>query len=150
MADPHINRKRDHALRLDPDGSALEKFSFCGVSVAISLANMHDCKAKPENKRLKGANRNQNPEILIVEGKPRSPFGLFMWMMGQILWVMKSLIWTVDSKRTGTAMGVLRAFFSISFERFDSSEWNKMMSIYVFLDKFSMETKKEAWKYEVF
>ncbi|XP_042504296.1 uncharacterized protein LOC122081302 isoform X2 [Macadamia integrifolia] len=78
MADPLRSRKRVYGLRRASDGSAFEKCDFCGVSFAIALADMHECKAKTEHKRLKAANQNRNPRILIVEDQPRSPFCCFM------------------------------------------------------------------------
>ncbi|KAJ4970755.1 hypothetical protein NE237_003854 [Protea cynaroides] len=78
MANLQKNRKRVRALYRAPDGSAFEKCDFCGVSVAIALADMHDCKGKSEHKRLKAMNRNQNPKVLILGDQPRSPFCFFM------------------------------------------------------------------------
>ncbi|XP_043725864.1 uncharacterized protein LOC122672460 [Telopea speciosissima] len=78
MADPPRRRKRVYGLRRAADGSAFEKCDFCGVSYAIALADMHECKAKTEHKRLKAENQNRNPKILIVEDQPRSPFCCFM------------------------------------------------------------------------
>ncbi|XP_042482894.1 high mobility group B protein 7-like isoform X3 [Macadamia integrifolia] len=78
MANPPAKRKRVHALRRAPDGSAFEKCNFCGVSVAIALADMHDCKSKAEHKRFKAAKQNQNPKVLNVGDQSRSPFCFFM------------------------------------------------------------------------
>ncbi|OAY46359.1 high mobility group B protein 7 [Manihot esculenta] len=80
MANPPRTRKRVHAVRRAPDGSAFEKCENCGVLAAIALADMHECEAEPKKavKRFKGLNGKQN----IVEGcnsdQPRSPFRFFM------------------------------------------------------------------------
>nr|DAD25835.1 TPA_asm: hypothetical protein HUJ06_027303 [Nelumbo nucifera] len=78
MANPLRTRKRVHAMRRAPDGSAFEKCNFCGVSVPVALSDMHECTLKKEYEKLKGACRNQNPVKLIIDNQPRSPFCVFM------------------------------------------------------------------------
>lgn len=50
----------------------------CGVSVAIALADMHDCGLKRDVKRFKGQRGVQNLRKQTCLGEPRSPFRLFM------------------------------------------------------------------------
>lgn len=82
MANPPITRKRVHAIasgfRRGPDGSAFEKCHGCGVSVAIALADMHDCGLNRDVKRFKGQRGVQNLRKQTCLGEPRSPFRLFM------------------------------------------------------------------------
>nr|XP_023912560.1 high mobility group B protein 7 isoform X3 [Quercus suber] len=49
-------RKRVHAVLRAPDGSAFQKCESCGVSIAIALADMHECESKKELavKRFRG------------------------------------------------------------------------------------------------
>uniref|UniRef100_A0A2N9J7N6 HMG box domain-containing protein n=1 Tax=Fagus sylvatica TaxID=28930 RepID=A0A2N9J7N6_FAGSY len=57
MANPKARtrkRKRVHAVRRAPDGSAFQKCDNCGVSVAIALADMHECEIKKEVQRFRG------------------------------------------------------------------------------------------------
>ncbi|XP_034705295.1 high mobility group B protein 7 isoform X2 [Vitis riparia] len=82
MANPPITRKRVHAIasgiRRGPNGSAFEKCHGCGVSVAIALADMHDCGLKRDVKRFKGQREVQILRKQTCLGEPRSPFRLFM------------------------------------------------------------------------
>ncbi|RVW42338.1 hypothetical protein CK203_070928 [Vitis vinifera] len=50
----------------------------CGVSVAIALADMHDCGLNRDVKRFKGQRGVQNLRKQTCLGEPRSPFRLFM------------------------------------------------------------------------
>ncbi|KAK4277749.1 hypothetical protein QN277_015698 [Acacia crassicarpa] len=59
MATMHRNRKRVCAFHRAPDGSAFEKCEICGKSVAIALADMHECERKMGVKRFRGTNVNQ-------------------------------------------------------------------------------------------
>ncbi|KAL5709859.1 hypothetical protein ACHQM5_020495 [Ranunculus cassubicifolius] len=91
MAAVHLlrNRKRIIGLRRAPDGSAFQKCDSCGVSVAIALYDMHDCKHQQKIKRFRGVNRkaklefdsSQESEVLnhnTQQDQPRSAFCLFM------------------------------------------------------------------------
>ncbi|KAI3751232.1 hypothetical protein L2E82_22280 [Cichorium intybus] len=81
MAYQSRTRKRVNALRRAPDGSAFQTCENCGVSIAIVLVDMHECRFKKDVKRLKGEKREQ----LIWEDveqrfqdQPRSEFRFFM------------------------------------------------------------------------
>ncbi|KAJ4845480.1 hypothetical protein Tsubulata_039071 [Turnera subulata] len=81
MGNPPRTRKRVHAIRRAPDGSAFQKCGDCGVLVAIALADMHGCgsEAARDVKRFKGVNGNKltiNKQSLCDQ--PRSPFRVFM------------------------------------------------------------------------
>nr|GMC96632.1 high mobility group B protein 3-like isoform X1 [Ipomoea batatas] len=80
-------RKRIHALpiRRGPDGSAFQKCESCGLSVAIALADMHECGAGRVVKKAKtqcGAKTRKEPskngDEMRFQGQPRSAFRLFM------------------------------------------------------------------------
>lgn len=54
--------------------------SICGVSVAVALADIHECEHKMEAKRFKGTcgiRRLPKPEPRLHD-QPVSPFRLFM------------------------------------------------------------------------
>ncbi|KAI6676069.1 hypothetical protein NL676_036865 [Syzygium grande] len=75
-------RKRVHATRRAADGSAFEKCDNCGVSVAIALADMHECEEpKKEVKRFRGfcgiLKSNYVGEESTAD-QPRSAFCFFM------------------------------------------------------------------------
>ncbi|KAJ8764001.1 hypothetical protein K2173_004874 [Erythroxylum novogranatense] len=80
MANPPRTRRRIHALRRAPDGSAFQKCNNCGVMVPIALADMHDCEAatRKDVKRFKGLRGNHNVVKLDSPDQPRSPFRFFM------------------------------------------------------------------------
>ncbi|KAA8533993.1 hypothetical protein F0562_031510 [Nyssa sinensis] len=78
MANPSRTRKRVLAIRRAPDGSAFEKCCYCGVSVAIAIANMHECESKRDVKRIKGECGNQNVKKQSFQDQPRSAFRFFM------------------------------------------------------------------------
>ncbi|XP_027773459.1 uncharacterized protein LOC107022658 isoform X1 [Solanum pennellii] len=74
-------RKRVFGIQIHrgPDGSAFQKCETCGVSVAIALADMHECEPRKIVKKLKCQPRSRT----IVKGKrlihqPRSAFRIFM------------------------------------------------------------------------
>ncbi|CAO2825781.1 unnamed protein product [Amaranthus hypochondriacus] len=80
-------RKRVRAFRYAPpplrapDGSAFMKCEECGVSVAIALMDMHDCKRQKDVKKFKGKSKPSIPEIPknnVISEQPRSPFMFFM------------------------------------------------------------------------
>ncbi|KAL3524041.1 hypothetical protein ACH5RR_016875 [Cinchona calisaya] len=82
-------RKRVHAIRRGPDGSAFQKCEKCGLSVVIALADMHECldHSKSKNaKKLKG--RQRQSEIFTrphnIQDEPRSAFLFFMEDFGKI------------------------------------------------------------------
>ncbi|OMO73794.1 HAD-superfamily hydrolase, subfamily IA, variant 3 [Corchorus olitorius] len=84
MANNPRTRKRVHAtiVRRAPDGSAFKNCDTCGETVAIALADMHECenKKKKELKRFKGVSGTQNlalPEY-PAQWQPRSAFNIFM------------------------------------------------------------------------
>ncbi|KAK2450986.1 HMG-box (high mobility group) DNA-binding family protein [Trifolium repens] len=82
-------KKRVCAIPRAPDGSAFFNCGTCGVSVAISLADMHYCESnKMEFKRFFGIvvkrtfpKNNQQ----LIKNQPISPYRLFMesFMKGQ-------------------------------------------------------------------
>ncbi|XVE52240.1 hypothetical protein DITRI_Ditri02bG0107100 [Diplodiscus trichospermus] len=81
MANQPRTRKRVHATipRRSPDGSAFQKCDTCGETVAIALAEMHECGTKKkELKRFKGITGTQNVVKPTVPWQPRSPFNIFM------------------------------------------------------------------------
>ncbi|XP_057523312.1 high mobility group B protein 3-like [Amaranthus tricolor] len=77
-------RKRVRAFRYAPpplrapDGSAFMNCEKCGVSVAIALMDMHDCKRKKDVKKFKGNSKPSIPEKILISEQPRSPFMFFM------------------------------------------------------------------------
>ncbi|CAN0884193.1 hypothetical protein LINGRAHAP2_LOCUS14772 [Linum grandiflorum] len=83
MANPARNRKRVYAIpRRAPDGSAFQPCDKCGVSVAIALLDMHECKnsvSKRDFKRFRGCFSNRNlPIKQTLDTQPLSPFRYFM------------------------------------------------------------------------
>ncbi|XVF41176.1 hypothetical protein PTKIN_Ptkin01aG0259000 [Pterospermum kingtungense] len=81
MANHPRTRKRVHATipRRSPDGSAFQKCDICCETVAIALADMHECGTKKkELKRFKGITGTKNVVTPIVHCQPRSPFNIFM------------------------------------------------------------------------
>ncbi|XP_076903710.1 high mobility group B protein 7-like [Bidens hawaiensis] len=74
MAYQSRTRKRVNALRRGPDGSAFRNCESCGVSIAIAIADMHECESKKEVKKLKGV----NVEEQRFRDEPRSEFRFFM------------------------------------------------------------------------
>ncbi|XP_058182993.1 high mobility group B protein 7 isoform X2 [Rhododendron vialii] len=78
MANQPRTRRRVHAIRRASDGSAFQKCNLCGVSVAVALADMHDCESKKNAKRFKGECMNRNNVKQRFQDQPRSPFRLFM------------------------------------------------------------------------
>ncbi|XP_065622922.1 high mobility group B protein 7 isoform X1 [Quercus suber] len=77
-------RKRVHAVLRAPDGSAFQKCESCGVSIAIALADMHECESKKELavKRFRGVCGRQSvvteSQSHTIGDQPRSPFRFFM------------------------------------------------------------------------
>ncbi|XP_038719899.1 high mobility group B protein 7 isoform X2 [Tripterygium wilfordii] len=72
-------RKRVRAIRRAPDGSAFQPCDGCGISVAVALADMHECETeKEEVKRFKGVCAKQNVIDQSCNDQPRSAFRLFM------------------------------------------------------------------------
>ncbi|PIN20484.1 HMG box-containing protein [Handroanthus impetiginosus] len=72
-------RKRVHAIRRGPDGSAFQKCESCGQTVAIALFDMHECGFKKnKKKKLKTQCGNRNVERQGIQDQPRSAFHLFM------------------------------------------------------------------------
>ncbi|KAG8380947.1 hypothetical protein BUALT_Bualt06G0069500 [Buddleja alternifolia] len=72
-------RKRVHAIRRGPDGSAFQNCESCGLSVAIALADMHDCEInKNVCKKLKSRCENGSVKEQKIEDQPRSAFRFFM------------------------------------------------------------------------
>ncbi|KAM3697699.1 hypothetical protein ACB098_06G132900 [Castanea mollissima] len=79
-------RKRVHAVLRAPDGSAFQKCESCGVSIAIALADMHECETEKELavKRFRGVCGRQSvvtesqSQSHTIGDQPRSPFRLFM------------------------------------------------------------------------
>ncbi|KAI3870777.1 hypothetical protein MKX03_006761 [Papaver bracteatum] len=57
MANLLRNRKRVFPLCRAPDGSAFQKCDLCGVSVAIAIYDMHECKLKQGRKGGKKRNK---------------------------------------------------------------------------------------------
>ncbi|KAL5799762.1 hypothetical protein ACOSQ3_032857 [Xanthoceras sorbifolium] len=81
MVNPLRTRKRVHALRRAPDGSAFKKCGSCGDSVAVALADMHECRVKVKVKRFKGVcekRPNVAQQSFFGADQLRSPFRLFM------------------------------------------------------------------------
>ncbi|XP_050250905.1 high mobility group B protein 7 isoform X3 [Quercus robur] len=64
-------RKRVHAVLRAPDGSAFQKCESCGVSIAIALADMHECETKKELavKRFRGVCGRQS---VVTESQSQS------------------------------------------------------------------------------
>lgn len=71
-------RKRIHAVRRAPDGSAFQKCHYCGVLIAVALEDMHDCKSKTNGKRFKGEHDIQSTQKQSFHNQPRSPFCFFI------------------------------------------------------------------------
>ncbi|OWM69887.1 hypothetical protein CDL15_Pgr025736 [Punica granatum] len=82
MANPSRARKRVYPIRRAADGSAFEQCDQCGISVAIALADMHECQpGKKEVKRFRGLSANH--DFIRAGGQsfahqPRSAFCFFM------------------------------------------------------------------------
>ncbi|KAG2730602.1 hypothetical protein I3760_01G302100 [Carya illinoinensis] len=77
MANPPRNRKRVRAVRRAPDGSAFRK--CCGVSVAIALADLHECETKKVVvQRFRGVSERPNVVKPTFGDQPRSAFRVFM------------------------------------------------------------------------
>ncbi|KAH9767406.1 HMG box domain-containing protein [Citrus sinensis] len=81
MANQPRTRKRVHAIRRAPDGSAFEKCDRCEAMVPIALVDMHECEAKVKNKvkRFKGV--CEKPKLVKQDSysdQTRSPFRIFM------------------------------------------------------------------------
>ncbi|KAK4579650.1 hypothetical protein RGQ29_029358 [Quercus rubra] len=63
-------RKRVHAVLRAPDGSAFQKCEKCGVSIAIALADMHECETKElAVKRFRGVCGRQS---VVTESQSQS------------------------------------------------------------------------------
>ncbi|KAG2730598.1 hypothetical protein I3843_01G296000 [Carya illinoinensis] len=79
MANPPRNRKRVRAVRRAPDGSAFRKCNSCGVSVAIALADLHECETKKVVvQRFRGVSERPNVVKPTFGDQPRSAFRVFM------------------------------------------------------------------------
>ncbi|EXB25880.1 hypothetical protein L484_012307 [Morus notabilis] len=76
MAITPRTRKRVRAIPRAPDGSAFR--NWCGVSVAISLADMHECESSQKVKRFRGIQKSPNVQKGRFWDQPRSPFCFFM------------------------------------------------------------------------
>ncbi|KAK6786573.1 hypothetical protein RDI58_015098 [Solanum bulbocastanum] len=74
-------RKRVFGIQIHrgPDGSAFQKCETCGVSVAIALADMHECEPRKDVKKLKCQLRSRTSvkEKRLIH-QPRSAFRVFM------------------------------------------------------------------------
>ncbi|KAM3308966.1 high mobility group B protein 7 [Capsicum chacoense] len=74
-------RKRVFGVKIlrGPDGSAFQKCETCGISVAIALADMHQCESRKDAKKLKCQLRNRSiaEEQRLID-QPRSAFRIFM------------------------------------------------------------------------
>ncbi|XP_070053161.1 high mobility group B protein 7 isoform X1 [Nicotiana tomentosiformis] len=74
-------RKRVHGIQIrrGPDGSAFQKCEICGISVAVALADMHECEPRKDVKKLKCQPRRA---IVVKEQRPidqpKSAFRVFM------------------------------------------------------------------------
>ncbi|XP_073041697.1 WEB family protein At2g40480-like [Primulina eburnea] len=76
MAHP---RKRVYGIRRGADGSAFLKCENCGLSVAIALADMHDCGIKKNvTKKLKSSCEDVEFMGQRIQDQPRSAFHFFM------------------------------------------------------------------------
>ncbi|RZC54541.1 hypothetical protein C5167_013408 [Papaver somniferum] len=69
MANLLRNRKRVFPLCRAPDGSAFQKCDLCGVSVAIAIYDMHECKLKQGTKG--GKKRNKKCESFTKDEDQR-------------------------------------------------------------------------------
>uniref|UniRef100_A0A803R1Q9 HMG box domain-containing protein n=1 Tax=Cannabis sativa TaxID=3483 RepID=A0A803R1Q9_CANSA len=78
MAAAPRTRKRVRAIPRASDGSAFQNCHACGVSVAIALADMHDCQTTLKVKRFKGIGANPNVKEEFFWDQPRSAFCFFM------------------------------------------------------------------------
>ncbi|XP_062155915.1 high mobility group B protein 7 isoform X2 [Alnus glutinosa] len=80
MANPPRTRKRVLAVLRASDGSAYQKCNNCGVSVAVALADMHECETKEEVvvKRFRGVCGRQSVVKQSFGDQPRSPFRFFI------------------------------------------------------------------------
>ncbi|XP_062092424.1 high mobility group B protein 2 [Humulus lupulus] len=76
-AAPRI-RKRVRAIPRASDGSAFQNCHVCGVSVAIALADMHDCQSSHKVKRFKGIRASPKVKEESFWDQPRSAFSFFM------------------------------------------------------------------------
>lgn len=74
-------RKRVFGVQIHraPDGSAFQKCEKCGISVAIALADMHECQPRKGVKKLKcqPTTRTLVKEQTLIH-QPRSAFRIFM------------------------------------------------------------------------
>ncbi|KAL0341219.1 UNVERIFIED_CONTAM: hypothetical protein Sradi_4638700 [Sesamum radiatum] len=72
-------RKRVLAIRRGPDGSAFQKCESCGLTVAIALADMHDCGIKKITKKKRKTQCGSGKiEGQRIQDQPRSAFHFFM------------------------------------------------------------------------
>ncbi|KAI4306531.1 hypothetical protein L6164_029800 [Bauhinia variegata] len=78
MATRPRTSKRVCAIRRAPDGSAFGKCEKCGISVAILLADLHECEPKKDTKRFRGIAGKKLVSNQNFEDQPISPFRLFM------------------------------------------------------------------------
>ncbi|KAH7537650.1 hypothetical protein FEM48_Zijuj03G0115300 [Ziziphus jujuba var. spinosa] len=80
MANRPSTRKRVNAIRRGPDGSAFEKCRICELSVAIALADMHECgESVKDVKRFRGISwKSQTVVKQNFLDQPRSAFRFFM------------------------------------------------------------------------
>ncbi|KAF5790433.1 putative chromatin remodeling & transcriptional activation HMG family [Helianthus annuus] len=76
MAYQSRTRKRVNALRRAPDGSAFQTCGSCGVSIAIALADMHECESKRDVKKPKVEFQIEVEQRF--QNEPRSEFRFFM------------------------------------------------------------------------
>ncbi|MCD7455390.1 hypothetical protein HAX54_028039 [Datura stramonium] len=74
-------RKRVFGIQIHrgPDGSAFQKCETCGISVAIALADMHECEPRKDVKKFKCQPRSTSlvKELRLID-QPRSAFRVFM------------------------------------------------------------------------
>ncbi|KAL0402970.1 UNVERIFIED_CONTAM: hypothetical protein Sradi_1937800 [Sesamum radiatum] len=72
-------RKRVLAIRRGPDGSAFQKCKGCGLTVAIALADMHECGVKKITKKKRKTRCGSGKiERQKIQDQPRSAFHFFM------------------------------------------------------------------------
>ncbi|KAI3705681.1 hypothetical protein L1987_75922 [Smallanthus sonchifolius] len=84
MAYQSRSRKRVNALRRGPDGSAFQICGSCGISIAIALADMHECESKMEVRKLKVEEVGFRFEVeQRFRDEPRSEFRFFMESFGK-------------------------------------------------------------------
>ncbi|XP_020108205.1 high mobility group B protein 7 isoform X2 [Ananas comosus] len=77
MANGSRGRKRVHAPRRAPDGSAFIKCERCDRVVAIALLDMHECESNA-GFGLKGRRGGKEALMVGAQDQPRSPFCCFM------------------------------------------------------------------------